>query len=318
MIFLCVELFFAILNENKSFIQFNAKYFIISDSIIGWRNRPNSVNERCTLGIGKDTVYDVYYSTDGLGRRIPSTNDVDDTLSPESVKNKHAIFLGCSFTFGSGLSYNSTFPALFEHMYPNFKSYNYGVHGYGPNHNCLLFDEGINTINNNTVPEDSGFCLYSYIGHHLNRVYGHTGGAYKYGYPDVYVNNNKLTRKMKSERFYWFFNNSEVKQIFKINFTYPKTEAFYKRFAGIINYTAQKYWEIKPCGRFYVGLYPGNYISDTTWIRFLDPKIKVLNIPPPVDFRYNPSYVIKNDGHPTKKLNLFYVRNFSKLIVNDN
>ncbi len=76
-----------------------------------------------------------------------------------------------------------------------------------------------------------------------------------------------------------------------------------------------KYINIKPLGEFYVGLYPYKYcVLDTSWIKFLDKKIKVLNIPPPIDFETNSSYKIKSDGHPTKELNSYYVKEISKLI----
>ena len=230
LIFLIVEIFFAVKNQNNTIIQFNAKYFIIGDSIIGWKNAPNAKDERCTLGIGKDTVYDVYYSTDSLGRRITSNFCKNPVYHPFTT-TKHAIFVGCSFTFGVGLNDTSTFPCLYGSTHTDYQVYNYGVGGYGPHQICLLFDEGINTINKESVPEDSGFCLYTYIDDHMNRVYGHGGNvANKYGNPDIFISKNKLIRKMKSAYIYWFLNNSGIKQYFHLNFSYPKTEAFYKRF----------------------------------------------------------------------------------------
>ena len=180
-----------------------------------------------------------------------------------------------------------------------------------------LFNEGINTINDRSVPEDSGFCMYTFIDDHLNRVYG--GSLYLYNggkTPDVNVINNKLVcekRPKYLKDIAWFLNNSETMKYFNITNSYPKTIKFYKRFAGLINYIADKYWNVKPHNEFYVGLYPHN-ATDTTWLRFLDEKIKVLKIPSPQDYDTNPSYMNKKFWHPKKGLNLYYEKEISKLI----
>lgn len=320
LIFMGFEIVSGVLNTNKNKTYCYNENFYIPDTILGLRLRPNCFKQRYTKLNEKDTVFDFYYSSDEFSRRITEEGIKSDTTK-DNIKKKHAVFLGCSFTFGEGLNYRSAFPFLFESMYSDFKSYNYGLPNYGPHQISLLFDEGINTINNSTIPEDSGICVYTFIYDHLNRVYG--GSAYlstagAINSPDVYVNENKLVRKKRSniqKYTTWLLNNSETMKYFNISITYPKTEKFYRRFAGIINYTAEKYWHIKPSGEFYVSLYPESHcVTDTSWIKYLDRKIKVLKPPTPIDFETNPDYKFKNDGHPTKELNLYYVNEFSKLI----
>jgi len=325
MIILCFEIIFGLLNaekgNTKTIIKQTGYYdYTVTDSILGWKLKPGCFKQRATRLYNGDTVYDVYYSSDEFSRRISEESIKSDTAK-NNMNKKHAVFLGCSFTFGQGLNYSSTFPFLFESMHSEFKSYNYGFSNYGPQEFCLFFDEGINTINNSTIPEDSGFCIYTYIDDHMNRVYGgsvYLSNASTNNSPDIYVNENKLVRKKRSnftKYVSWVLNNSETVKYFNITTTYPKTVKFYKRFAGIINYTAEKYWNIKPCGEFYVSLYPDKYcVTDTSWIKYLNKKIKVLNPPVPIDFETNQNYKIKNDGHPTKELNLYYVNEFSKSI----
>jgi hypothetical protein len=269
--------------------------------------------------LGNDTLYHHYVTSDTYGRRTSKESFSRNDNKTTGLKKKHAIFLGCSITFGEGLYFGSTIPFLFEYFNNDYKSYNYGVSNYGPHQLCLLFNEGINKINNLTIPEDSGFCIYTYMDDHMNRVYGGseyltTGGIS----PDVYINNNEIVYSKRSsiqKKAAWLLNNSETMKYFNIQFRYPKTENFYKRFAGIINYTANKYWEIKPHSEFYIGMYPLKYcVEDTLWIRFLEKRIKVLHVLPPDDYDTNPSYQIKNEGHPTKELNLYYVEEISKLI----
>jgi len=276
------------------------------------------VKNRYTKISGSDTVYDVYYSSDEYGRRWSKESIPDSTGKKNNLVKKHAIFLGCSFTFGDGLNDSSTFPDIFEYFHPAFKSYNYGVTGYAPNQICLLFDEGINTLNNYAVPEDSGFCIYTFIDDHLNRVYGNSEYLNRgERTPDVCVNNNKLIVKKRPRiliHISRFLNNSETMKYFRLTTSYPESDEFYKRFADLINYMAVKYRKIKPHGEFYVGLYPGN-AHDTSWVKFLDKNITVLNIPPPIDFETNlSSYIIEGDVHPTKKLNSYYTKEISKFI----
>ena len=323
-IFLCFEISFGLLNSkgyNSNNYLIAVENYWMHDDILGYRHLPNCTKIRSVEIFGKDTAFDVCYSSDEFGRRINDEIKFNNSIRENSFKKKHAVFLGCSFTFGYGLKDSSTFPSMFENLNPDYKSYNFGVTGYGPNHICYQFDDGINIFNNFSVPEDSGFCLYTYIDDHLNRVYG--GSDYlKRGenIPEVYVYNNKLVRTQRpylQRKLTWFLNNSETMKYFNINLTYPKTDKFYKRFADIINYIAGKYWNIKPHGEFYIGLYPCNPI-DTSWIKFLDKRIKVINIQSPIDFETNASYKIKYDGHPTEKLNYYYTKEFSKSIVKKN
>jgi hypothetical protein len=295
--------------------------FFMEDSMIGHRIRPNCKNERYTKMKGNDTIYDVSYSSDKYGRRASDRSFLYDMQIVKDRDKKHAVFLGCSFTFGEGLIYNSTFPFLFENIHPDYNSYNYGVNGYGPHQICFLFNDGINIINNEAVQEDSGFCLYSYIDDHLNRVYGSNRFLSLDNYsPNVYIENNIAVIKKHSffkKLINWIINNSETLIYFKIANTYPKTETFYKRFANLINYISMKYWNMKPCGKFYVALHPGYNNQDLSWIKYLNKKIIILDIPPPEDFETDSSYSIKNDGHPTKKLNAYYVDQLSKMIGKD-
>jgi hypothetical protein len=233
---------------------------------------------------------------------------------------KHALFLGCSWTFGEGLECTSSFPFLFEQLNKDYKSYNYGYSGFGPHQIALLFDEGINTINQTTIKEPKGFALYTFMFDHLDRVY--EGSKYlrwakNYNIPEIYIENGSLIVRPTP---FWkkivadFFNNVGLAQMLGIQFGFPHTEEFYKRFADIISYTAKKYWEINPDGDFYVGIHSGeNY--NLEWIPYLDPRIKVLKADTPVDYAQNvDKYKIKHDGHPTKELNAFYVKEITRLM----
>ena len=291
---------------------------LTKDTVLGFKNTSNVQVEHILLE-NKDTLFRTKYTTDSLGRRISDLSIINDLDSFENVNNKHAVFLGGSYTFGFGIPYSSTFPFLYTEMKPGYVSYNYGVSGFSTHQIPLLFDDGINIINNDAVPEEDGFALYTFIDAHLSRVFG-SGNYFSWApcsTPDVYIENGVLVKKrfpVWKLLFFNFLNESKGVRSFNIVYTYPRTEEYYKRFAEIINYTARKYWEMKPRGNFYVGLFPGR-TWDQTWIKYLDPRIKVLDIPQPVDYEERKSeYLIKESHHPDILLNTYYIENVIQLI----
>lgn len=293
----------------------------LEDNLLGDRLRPNMQGEGMIGLWGNETLYHILFSTDSLGRRISEDSIPTGTLS-ENPK-KHAIFYGCSFTFGEGIAYSSTFPALFEQQRPDFKSYNYGVDGWGPHQTALLLDKRVNTINRSTIKEPEGFVLYTFIPDHLERVFG---GSNYFAWapltsPDVYVENDSLIVKpRKQTRLYLsrLLNGIGLARLLKINIHYPHTESFYTRFADIINYSATQYWKMNPTGQFYIGIYPSYAGCDLEWIQYLDPKIQVFQPPAPVDYEQNKDkYHIPHDGHPTEALNAYYVEKIMELMNED-
>jgi hypothetical protein len=316
-VMVCFEFLFGRLNTLNSVEEATPTYnnWYIKDSILGWKFKPNSSDIHSFLITRSDTIYDVTYSSDKYGRRIGSDDRTD------LKKDKHAVFFGCSFVFGLGLPYTSTIPYLFENNNSGFKSYNYGFAGYAPHQFALLFSPGVDVINKSTIKETDGFTLYTYVSDHPNRVYG--GSSYvSWGSasPDVYVDSNKLLVKKRSPLHIWLaklYYYSETLKYFNIELYYPGTKQYYKRFADIINYTAFKYWALFPSNGFYVSLYPSEY-KDTAWIRYLNKKIRVINVPLPPDYEANKSKYhidLKYDLHPSKMLNQYYTNYISNSIT---
>jgi hypothetical protein len=284
------------------------------NSLLGFVTPFNEHGNYNTVIFNNDTVYHVQYSTDSYGRRI--SEELSDTLIK---KDKHAVFIGCSYTFGEGLSYSSTTPSLFEQANLEYKSYNYGIRGGGPHQFALLFNDGINTINRSSIKETEGFALYTYYIDHMDRVYG-SSNYYRwapYSVPDVYVENDSLIVKRKSLLHLFLceaYNKIRLLKPLGLRMEIPKTEKFQKRFAGIVDYMAKKYWEINPNGNFYVGVYPGSSYN-LEWVPFLNPKIKVIIVDNPADYFQNiDKYRILNDTHPTKKFNEYYIKEITKFI----
>ena len=321
-VFICFEIIFGRLNykNDSKKARVEEDTYNEENPILGYRMRPNISRFKCLKIFGKDTIYNVLYSSDKYSRRVA---DYIDTIEPATIKSKHALFLGCSYTFGEGLPYESTFSYLFEKNNPDYKSYNYGYKGYGPHQSALFFKDGVNTLNKEAIEQNEGFAVYTFINDHLNRVYG--GSIYlSYGHmtPDVYINNNKLVSKKRSKfrlLLAEFLINSQTMKYFHIRFSYPKTEAYYKRFADIINYTADQYIQLFPKSNFYVGLFPNFHeATDSAWVKYLNPEVSVISVPPPADFNINRKDYIVNpihdSIHPNEKLNTYYVNYLSNCI----
>lgn len=280
--------------------------FYVHDSTVGYRLKANLhevVNEK---RVGEREVYRTTNSTDHLGRRICS----DQIGSLSQVGQKHLIVAGCSFVFGLGLDCESTLPAILARADTSFRVYNYGTPGYGPHQTVLLFQNGINVLNNDVVREGRGVMIYTFITNHLTRVYG--GSKYlQYASetPDVYVVDGVLRHSKRDRFFVWFnkkvINKSETLKFFNITTSYPKTNRFYKRFADIINEMARLYYFEFPNGKFIVAAYPEEN-PDLAWVKYLNDKLMFVNPPLPHNYLYEKHcYVLDTifDRHPTKKLN---------------
>lgn len=307
----CFELFFGILNkpfQTPQKICLTDLYALHDKEYLYRRLAPNC-NARAIEGFSvKDIAYSTNYCSNEFSQRI-SCKDNKDT----SARLYHAIFTGCSFTFGEGLSYEETFPYLFSQQKKGFKPYNCGFSGWSPAEMCLSFDSAyLNSINNHSIKEDSGFCLYTYIDDHLNRVYGDSRHLRaEKNNPEITIESDTISVKMHSRAkvlLATLLNSSETARYFNLRLSYPKSESFYQRFANLINFSAQKYWKMKPSGTFYVSIYPGDYGTDTAWIKFLNRKIVILKPDYPKDYKENETkYIIHRfDRHPNEQMNAFY------------
>ena len=316
---LVFQIGYRVYNIPSHSLQTMGNPYLESDDCLGFRVIPNLHDVWRWQIVSKDTLYKVCYSTDNFSRRVPDDAFIKEHSKDKNHPDKHALFFGCSFTFGHGVMYSSTFPYLFETLNPDYKSYNYGMSGYGPHQIALLFDKRVNTINNEAIPEEKGFALYTYMDDHLNRVYG--GSDYcRWVHslpPNVYIENDSLVKKEWPQTrllCYRFLYDINLFVNFKFTMDYPKKDSFYKRFAAIINYAAKKYWELYPENHFFVGIYPG-YDTDLNWTQYLDEKIVALRMDTPPDYNDKSKYEVSRfDHHPSVASNSYYAEELTKLI----
>ncbi len=119
------------------------------DPRYGYSHVPNS------SGVQKTAVYEVTYHIDGQGCRV--------TPDPADPKGE-ILCLGCSFTFGTGVEDDQTYPAqLATRYWPQYKVRNAGVAGWGTAHAYLVLQDALRK------PEKPVLVTYGWIEAHLTR-----------------------------------------------------------------------------------------------------------------------------------------------------
>lgn len=84
---------------------------------------------------GDSLIYDVLQTTDQYGRRVMPK---DSFLTNEAV-----FFLGCSFTFGSGVEDNEAMPVRFqEYVQGQYRAFNLGVPSFGAHQMLFMMENG--------------------------------------------------------------------------------------------------------------------------------------------------------------------------------
>lgn len=303
------------INKSLKFTTTLSNCFQVDKYLI-WKLKPNCKEVNVTEKYGKYIIGDYKVSTDKFSRRIELNNKKD------TVNKKHAVFLGCSFTFGQNLRITETFPYFFSKSNKNFIDYNYGMCGYGPHQFPFLFNNYSSLINRKSILQNRGICIYTFINAHLERVYGSSNYS-KYGYdtPDVYVSNKgELVLKKRSKLMwivYKIISSSNILKEIKFDLNTPTNSDFNFRFAKIIDYTYSQYIKVFPQGKFYIGIYPEETNNNLNWIKYLNKKIQVIVVPLPKDYITNKLKYYnypKFDNHPKAKLNKYYIDYISKRI----
>lgn len=111
-----------------------------------------------------EILYDVSYKRIGGQRHTPNSN---------SESNHTALFFGCSFTFGEGLSDYATIPYEFNVLTQEYyRVLNFGFHGYGPHH--MLANIQNRVVTDLTDPTGERIGIYTFIPDHVKRAAGKT------------------------------------------------------------------------------------------------------------------------------------------------
>lgn len=115
------------------------------------------VKLRTTLG--EKLIYEHEVSFDQYGRR-------KTPMPPGVIPTRHAIFLGGSMAFGTGVLDHQTIPYQFSKLTGNFESYNYAVGGSGASNvlSKILFHDFKSEVN-----QSKGVAFYLFFPFHIAR-----------------------------------------------------------------------------------------------------------------------------------------------------
>lgn len=135
--------------DDIVFQPFNPIY---GDTTLGYCMKPGKFQ----ITYNNEYSFRVTHNQDGYRIVRPPNESVN------TFKKKRIMILGDSFTHGSGLNDNETYPWLLQSKIKGYDVYNLGISGYGVA-NVLV------QISNYFMPDSGDICIYSYFFQHNNR-----------------------------------------------------------------------------------------------------------------------------------------------------
>lgn len=272
--------------------------FFPRDETLGYKPPSNAVANIALRKRGR-LVYDVVYSIDALSRRVVPQSASDG-------RTRHAVFFGCSNTFGDGLNDGETIPAQFAKRLDSFKVYNYAYSGYGPQHALAHLQRDAFC---REVAETNGVAFYIYLPEgHEKRVIGALSVFNSWGkhLPCYRFDKTGCLERVGDfasarpwiNRFYRGLGYSQILKISGIDVPLVLTESHYRLTAAVLAEAAGLYERKFPGSRFYVVLFPTR-VKDLRILPFLKERgVRCLDYARLFD-PLAPAYRIEGDGHPS-------------------
>jgi hypothetical protein len=235
------------------------------------------------------------FSTDTLSRRIIPTND-----SLKSGRNKYALFLGCSYTYGDGVSDDETMPYFFEQKSPIHLAQNYGFMGYSPLHSLAIFQH---RNLRKEVKEPQGFAVYTYINDQIDRVIPASRwielmqGRFPNLIHKTMETNGIFLKKhhVLYDLVHWA-GNTNTAQYFRIGYPKIHNNAHYQLVIDVLKKTKQEYQRQFKNDNFYVIIFPGSSLDSSMKTMFDQSGIKYFDYSKLLDLEKN--YLPFDSAHP--------------------
>lgn len=153
---------FTVIDRNTKKEINNSKSYITTEfDELGYQPIANSIINRKKIKRGR-LVFDANYTIDKNHLRITRTTNYKNNA--ESI-----LFMGCSFTYGTGLQDNQSLPYVFNlKTNDKFNVYNFGFSNYGAHQMLAILENDIEkkSIINNKVK----YVFYQAILDHVNRA----------------------------------------------------------------------------------------------------------------------------------------------------
>ena len=236
------------------------------------------------------------------------------TPSAPGQRTKSAVFLGCSFLFGTGVQDAETIPFYFEQEQKSLRSYNFGIPGGGPHDQLQKIRAGERAP---AVIEKDGYLIYVYIRDQVARLIGTSRYLAKYGreHPYFYVNSaGQIVQEgdfAQGKSWASFFSPlfmTELMTFFHVD--WPRVTPEHRRFfAQMINELRREYARVLPKHKFIFVFYPERHNSG-----LLTPFLEEFGIPY-LDYTQldlglydEDQKLVLDDFHPTPLANQVFAR----------
>ncbi len=279
------------------------------DKLLGYKGPINKEKIVGKLRNGKDTIYEMTFSTDENGYR--------KSYPKNSKINQAIIFYGCSFTFGIGLNDDQTLSYQTGLRTKNkFNTYNFSYGGYGP-HQMLASLQ--NSLDKKVIIEEPKLAIYTAIIDHVAR----SAGLASWGQHDPkyeldnqgelnfigYFDDHSIVKNIWCARILGHLNKS---YLFKKIYSPHAREVNDTDFARYIKIVvkAKEIFESRYSGsEFQVILWSESDVQQEKYNKILNALVEnniivhqIKDILP--DFQHHHSrYFIAGDGHPTAHAN---------------
>ncbi|MEY4541731.1 MAG: hypothetical protein RLZZ306_3488 [Bacteroidota bacterium] len=264
---------------------------IVLDDTLGYKAKPNWQFQWQPAGGNKR----LNFSTDPLSRRIVPKND-----SAKNVRDKYALFLGCSYTYGDGVSNDETMPYFFEQKAQNHLAQNYGFMGYSPLQSLALFQH---RNLRKEIKQQNGFAVYTFINDQIDRVIPASRWVelMKGRFPslDLQTMTTDGIFLKKHHIVYDFVHwggNTNTAQYFRIGYPKNHNDTHYQLVVDILKKTKQEYKSQFENDNFYVIIFPGSPLKPSMKTMFDQSGIRYFDYSKLLDLEKN--YLPFDSAHP--------------------
>lgn len=256
---------------------------IILDDTLGYRAKKNWHLEWRPSTENKSLLH---FSTDSLSRRIIPTND-----STRNDRSQYALFLGCSYTYGDGVSDDETMPYFFEQKTSNFRAKNYGFMGYSPLQALALFQH---RNLRKEIKEKDGLAVYTYINDQIDRVIPASRWIelMEGRFPNL-IQQSMITDGIflnKHHVLYDFIHwagKTNTFQYFKIGYPRAHNDAHYQLVVDVLKKTEEAYKKQFKNDNFYVIIFPGSPLTPSMKMMFKQANTKYFDYSNLLDIEKN-------------------------------